>query len=120
MKPHPVHAKKPAAFFAAALIAVLSACGQTPPKTAATHKAAEKPPIAITEQAQKALAQAEADVRDARARFALWTTAEAALNLAREAAQAGDSATVLKQAAFASDQARKGLAQLAYPSTELR
>ncbi len=105
---------------AVGLVAVLSACGQMPQKAAEAPIAAEKPLIVLTEAAQQALSQAEAQVQDARARFALWTTAESALNLAREAARVGDSATVIKQAGIADDQARKGLEQLAYPGTELK
>jgi hypothetical protein len=67
---------------------------------------------------QKALEQAEADVKTAKAKFALWTTAETGLKQAQEAAKAGDSASVIKQAAFVSDQVKSGLAQLSYPSTE--
>jgi len=72
----------------------------------------------ITEAARDALVQAEADVEAARARFGLWTTAETALKVARDAAKEGNSELVAKQAAFASEQARAGIVQLAYPTTE--
>lgn len=75
---------------------------------------------AITPEAQKVLALAEKDVRLAREQFALWTTAESALKLAWEAAHAGDSARVTRHALRASEQVRAGLAQLAYPGTELK
>jgi hypothetical protein len=94
----------------------LSACSQMPASTAEAPKEATKP--AISEEAQKALAQAEADVKTAKAKFALWTTAETAMKAAQEAAKAGDSAGVINQAKFASQQVKGGLAQLSYPSTE--
>lgn len=98
------------------LTLVLSACGQTPIKAAESPKEPAKPTISA--EAQKALEQAEADVKTAKAKFALWTTAETGLKQAQEAAKAGDSASVIKQAAFVSDQVKSGLAQLSYPSTE--
>ncbi len=101
---------------AASLTITLAGCGQTPIKIFDLPKEAPMP--AITESARDALSQAEADVEAARARFALWTTAESALQLAREAAKAGNSEQVSKQAAFASEQAKAGIAQLSYPSTE--
>lgn len=64
------------------------------------------------------LTQAAADVDYARAKFALWTTAEAALNAAHEAAAAGDSAGVIKHSGYASSQVRLGIGQLDYPTTE--
>ncbi|HWR77373.1 MAG TPA: hypothetical protein VN283_09215 [Thiobacillus sp.] len=82
------------------------------------NKPGDKPAAAkaaISAEAQAALTAAQADVKDAKAKNALWTTAEAALKAAEEAAEKGDSATVLKQAKLASDQAKKGLAQLNYP-----
>ncbi len=72
----------------------------------------------ITPEAQALLTQAENDVTDAKAKFALWTTAESALQAAREAAAAGDSAGVIKHAGFASSQVKLGLEQLKLPSTE--
>jgi murein lipoprotein len=69
----------------------------------------------ISAEAQAALSAAQADVKAAKAKNALWTTADSALKAAEAAAGKGDSATVLKDAKFASDQANKGLAQLNYP-----
>ncbi|MEW5787468.1 MAG: hypothetical protein AB1899_06400 [Pseudomonadota bacterium] len=100
----------------------LSACSQTP----ATSSEAPKQPAAaaapaaptISDEAKQALTQAEADVKSAKSKFALWTTAETALKQAQEAAKAGDSAAVVKQAKKASEQAQFGIAQLSYPSTE--
>ncbi|TCS71551.1 murein lipoprotein [Sulfuritortus calidifontis] len=74
----------------------------------------------LTDEAKAALAQAEKDVKDAKANFALWTTADKALKTAQEAAKKGDSETVTKQAKLASDHAKMGLAQTKYPSTEIK
>ena len=94
----------------------LTACSSAPTAPAEAPKAVATP--ALSEAAQQALAKAEADVKDAKAKFALWTTAESALKAAQEAAKAGESDIVIKQAKFVSEQVERGLAQLAYPSTE--
>jgi len=94
----------------------LTACSQTPTKAAEVPMQPAKP--AISTEAQQALSQAEADVKTAKAKFALWTTAETGLKQAQEAAKAGDSASVIKEAAYVSEQVKGGLAQLSYPSTE--
>lgn len=94
----------------------LTACSQTPTKTAEVPRDSAKP--SISAEAQKALDQAEVDIETAREKFALWTSAETALKQAREAAQAGDSAAVIKLADFVAIQVKGGLAQLSYPSTE--
>jgi murein lipoprotein len=99
----------------------LSACGSAPAQTAEAPKpavAAEAAKPMLSEAAQQALTQAEAEVKMAKSKFALWTTADNALKAAQEAAKAGDSATVLKQAKFASSQAGLGIEQLSYASTE--
>lgn len=75
-------------------------------------------PKGISVEAANLLTQAEADIAYARAKFALWTTAESALAAARDAAQRGDSMEVLRLAGFASGQVRLGIKQLDYPSTE--
>jgi len=80
---------------------------------AAAATAAATPTISA--EAQAALTAAQAAVKDAKAKNALWTTAESALKAAEDAATKGDSATVLKQAKLASDHVQKGLAQLNYP-----
>ncbi|MBI5330282.1 MAG: hypothetical protein HZB71_06680 [Betaproteobacteria bacterium] len=106
----------------ALLVASVSGCATAPQAEtkAAAPAAPAKPAVpALSEAAVKALAQAEADVKMAKAKFALWTTAQNALKAAQEAAKAGDSAKVLKEAAFASDQVKGGLEQLNYPSTEI-
>src|SRR5512147_3229862 len=69
----------------------------------------------ISAEAQAALSAAQADVKAAKAKNALWTTADSALKAAEAAAGKGDSATVIKQAKLASDHVQKGLAQLNYP-----
>ena len=89
----------------------LSGCAGMESKTA--DKAAAAP--ALSAEAQAALTAAQADVKDAKAKNALWTTAESALKAAEDAAAQGDSATVIKQSRLASDHAKKGLAQLNYP-----
>jgi len=89
----------------------LSGCAGTETKPA--DKAVAAP--ALSAEAQSALSAAQAAVKDAKAKFALWTTAESALKAAEEAAKKGDSATVIKQSKLASDHAQKGLAQLNYP-----
>lgn len=76
-------------------------------------EAASKP--SLSDEARNALAKAEADIKEAKAQKALWTTAEAALKKAQEAAAKGDSAATLKFAKTASDQARLGLEQRNYP-----
>lgn len=72
----------------------------------------------LSDEAEAALARAEGDIERARAAHALWTTAESAIRKAREAAQVGDSATVIAQSEIASDLAGLGLAQRDYPTTE--
>ena len=89
----------------------LSGCAGTETKPA--DKAAAAP--ALSAEAQAALTAAQADVKTAKSKNALWTTADSALKAAEEAAKKGDSATVVKQSKLASDHAKKGLAQLNYP-----
>jgi murein lipoprotein len=88
----------------------------------ATERAASQPAAQATQgqpslsaDAQAALAAAQADVKAAKAKGALWTTADNALKAAEAAAAKGDSATVLKESKIASDMAHRGLAQLNYP-----
>lgn len=93
---------------------LLTACGATPIKPVEVTIAAPT----ISDEAKKALAQAEADVAAAKEKFALWTTAVSALKAARKAVEAGDSVGVINHANYASGQAWLGIAQLDYPSTE--
>lgn len=69
----------------------------------------------LSAEAKAALESAQADVKAAKAKEALWTTAEDALKAAEKAAEAGDSATVLKQTAIVKDHVKMGLAQQNYP-----
>lgn len=73
---------------------------------------------ALSAEAQTALTQAEADVAAAKKQKALWTTADKALKSAQEAAKAADNAAVMKNAKIASADAKLGIAQLKYPTTE--
>jgi len=94
----------------------LTACASTQePADKPAAQAAEPSKPTISAEAQTALTAAQADVKAAKAKNALWTTAENALKAADEAAAKGDSATVLKQAKLASDQTRLGMGQLNYP-----
>lgn len=76
-------------------------------------KAAATPTISA--EAQAALSAAQADVKTAKSKNALWTTAADALKAAEAAAEKGDSATVLSKSKLASDHVKKSLAQLGYP-----
>jgi len=95
----------------------LAACSSAPHKTAETSLSEPARPT-ISAEAQLALDKAESDTREAESKFALWTTTQNALMAAHEAARAGDSAKVIAEAGFASSQARNGLAQIQYPTTE--
>lgn len=74
---------------------------------------------AISAEAAAALKQAQADVKLAKSKNALWTTAAGALKKAEEAATKGDSATVIEESGTASYHVRKGLAQLNYPQIKV-
>ena len=91
----------------------LSGCADMNAKQSSSESTPAK--AAISAEAQAALSTAQADVKAAKAKNALWTTSEAALKAAEEAAGKGDSATVLKDAKQASTLAKDGLAQLNYP-----
>lgn len=99
---------------AAIAIISLAGCQAMPEKQADATPA--KP--ALTAEATAALAQAEADVKNAKAHKALWTTADAALKSANDAAAKGDSATVIKQSKAASSFAALGIQQQSYPITK--
>ena len=90
----------------------LSGCADMQTKTADKPAAAK---ATISAEAKAALTAAQADVKDAKAKNALWTTAANALKAAEAAAEKGDSDTVIKQSKLASDHVKKGLAQLDYP-----
>lgn len=97
--------KLPFALLSAALIALGSA----------NALASEAP--ALSDDAKQALAKAEADVKEAQSKKALWTTAQDALKKAKAAAEKGDSAAVVKESEKASEQAQLGIKQLSYPLT---
>jgi len=91
----------------------LSGCADMNAKQSSSESTPAKP--AISAEAQAALSTAQADVKAAKAKNALWTTAENALKAAEAAAAKGDSAVVLKEAQVASSMAQKGIAQLNEP-----
>lgn len=98
----------------------LSACADLGAgKTGSGSQPAESARPVISAEARAALAAAQAAVRDAQSRNALWTTAESALKAAEDAAVRGDSDTVIEQAKRASSDAQKGLAQLNYPMLKI-
>ena len=101
---------------------LLSGCqssGTTKPDSSAVATpAAEVAKPVLSEEARQALAKAEADVKEAKAQKALWTTAQDSLKKAQEAAAKGDSAATLKFAKTASEHARLGLMQKTYPLTK--
>lgn len=87
-----------------AAIGIALCCGSAPLYAAA-----------LSEPAQQALKQAQADIKDAKAHDALWTPAQAALKDAEKAAAAGDSGAVVKFSKKASEMAKLGIAQTHYP-----
>lgn len=91
---------------------VLAGCATAPEEPPAK-------PVAqggLSKEAMDALAQAEADVKDARKSGNSWSTATDALKAAEEAARKGDSSAVLKNAKKASEQARLSQTQKKYPT----
>jgi hypothetical protein len=74
--------------------------------------ASEKPDAS---SAGVAIAEAEAAVKHASSRRALWTSAEDALRRARRALQEGNAAMAIEQARIAQEQSELGIAQKDYP-----
>jgi hypothetical protein len=72
----------------------------------------------LAEEARAMLAQAETDVQRARARRALWQRAWEDLVAARRAAAGREHAQAIRLARSASEFARLGLEQLAYPAVK--
>lgn len=101
---------KPEASMAAAKPEAGAAAGKPQAEPAA-------PVQALSEEAGDALAKAEADVKAAQDKKALWTTALDALKQAKAAAAQYDSAAVIRYAKVASEQAKLGIAQTQYPLT---
>ncbi len=104
---------------AATSLLTLGGCATQPSPTTAP-KAAEAAKPAISAEAQAALSTAQAAVKDAKAKGALWTTAENALTAAEAAAAKGDSEGVIKNAKTASDHVKLGLEQAKYPPLQLK
>lgn len=93
----------------------LSGCADMQTTQAPPTKAAEPAKVGISAEAQAALTAAKAEAKDAKAKNALWTTADNALKEADAAAAKGDSNTVMTQVKLARDHIQKGLAQMNYP-----
>jgi hypothetical protein len=81
---------------------------------------AEKPAPTISAGAKAALTAAQTAVKEAKAKNALWTTADSALKAAEAAEKKGDSAAVMKNAETAKELAGLGLQQLNYPTLQLK
>jgi murein lipoprotein len=109
--------------FAAAGLLILTGCESTMPTkpdvAPAPVKKVEAPQAQLSDEAKQALAQAEADIKAAQEKKALWTTAQDALKQAKEAAKKNDSAAVIKHAKQASEHAKLGIAQTQYPLTTI-
>jgi hypothetical protein len=99
--------------------ATQSASTSSAPSAASAQAQASTQP-AISAAAQAALGKAEVAVTEAEAKYALWTTAKTAIQTAEEAAKAGDSDAVLKNAKMAEEQARLGLIQAKARPLELK
>lgn len=103
------------ALTAASLLALSGCATQEAPKAEAKPAAP-----ALSQSAKSALADAQAKVKEAKSKMALWTTADSALKAAEEAAKKGDSDGVIKNAKTAKEQAELGLAQNNYPVLQLK
>jgi len=115
---------------ACALVASACATDQAPPAPAPQVLAptpqpavppaapAPDPQVALAEEARALLAQAETDVQRARARRALWQKAWEDLVAARNAVVSRQHAVAVRHARSASELARLGLEQLAYPAVK--
>ena len=99
------------ALTAASLLAMSGCAVQQPTQSAAP---------AISESAKTALAAAQAAVKEAKAKNALWTTADSALKAAEAAAKKGDSAAVISNAQKAQDHAKMGMQQTSYPVQQVK
>jgi murein lipoprotein len=107
---------KTASLAMASLLALLIAGCSTAP----SQQAAAPATPTLSDEAKAALAQADATVKSAKANFTLWIPADTAYAKAQEAAKAGDSATVIKQAKIVADLSKIASAQANYPSTEMK
>jgi murein lipoprotein len=95
----------------------LTGCATESKKSVATTQPATP---AISADAKAALDKAEAVVKEAKAKYALWTTADSAITAAEEAATKGDSEGVIKNAKTAEQQAQLGLEQAKMPPLQLK
>ncbi len=86
----------------------------------ATQEAAKPAAPTISESAKAALAAAQSAVKEAKAKNALWTTADSALKAAEAAAKKGDSVAVLSNAQKAQDHAKMGIQQTSYPVQQVK
>lgn len=87
---------------------------------ATEQQAAKSSAPTISAAAQSSLTAAQAAVKEAKAKNALWTTADAALKAAEAAAKKGDSAAVISNAQKAQDHAKMGLQQANYPVPQIK
>ena len=103
---------------AAASLMTLGGCANQ--MAASDTKPAEPAKPTITAEAQAALTAAQSAAKDAKAKGALWTTAENALKAAEAAAAKGDSDGVMKSAKTASEQVKRSMDQANYPVLQLK
>jgi hypothetical protein len=96
---------------------VVTAPPEPPAQPAPDPRVAE---AKAAEEARALLAQAETDIQRARAKRALWLPAWENLLGARESLAARNYAPAIRRAQRASDFARLGLEQLAYPAVASR
>ena len=92
------------------MLVALTCCGVLAPRPTGASDGG-----ASAASARAAVAQAAKAVDEARAKRALWTTAEDALRDAEAALAAGDYDAAVKAARFAAGQAQLGIQQLSYP-----
>jgi hypothetical protein len=69
----------------------------------------------LSDEAKKALMDADAAVKETEAKGILWTTTLDAQKKAHEAAKKNDSATVIKEAKIVMEEAKLGIEQESYP-----
>lgn len=108
------------ALTAASLLTLGGCASQTTTTAPKAAEAAKPAKPTISAEAQAALSAAQADVKEAKAKNALWTTAENALKAAETAAEKGDSEGVIKNAKTASDHVKMGLEQAKLPPLQLK
>lgn len=105
----------------AASLITLGGCAQhTTTAEAAPAKAAEPAKPTISADAQAALTAAQAAVKAAKSKGALWTTADSALKAAEAAAENGDSEGVLKNAKTVTEHTKASMEQANYPTLQLK